>query len=306
MRRPLRGPTLRPQARPQQRPPALPKLRAVGKAEAPALAPSNAPPARAAILLPLAGIVCVLASDLPTPAAKAPPAPAARPMAAGIATSGATTAPTAPPNTSNAPVSASKGVMLAVSAAACSATNCSMSWAACPLHLLRSLPSLLDDALRVCWAADDLREHPLLHCVRRSGGIPEAKVLRSLAHSTGAGSNDSRQPSCSGLADAAAEAVAGLAWIWRPRQIEAVSPVSFVLRVCVEPRLQKTGALQMRERSALIAIVGGFEVVLDGRSQLCAALDFRPTAPWIAGIRPGRSGWIAAAITPLSQHLYCT
>ena len=32
----------------------------------------------------------------------------------------------------------------------------------CPLDLLRSLPSLLDDALRVCWAADDLREHPLL------------------------------------------------------------------------------------------------------------------------------------------------
>ena len=24
----------------------------------------------------------------------------------------------------------------------------------------------------------------------------------------------------------------------------------------------------------------------------CAALDFRPTAAWIAGIRPGRSGWI--------------
>ena len=125
---------------PTAAPPALPKLRAVGKAEAPALAPSNAPPAMAATLLPLAGAVCVLASDLPTPATKAPPAPAARPMAAGIATSGATTAPTAPPNTCNAPtpaaspaaapVSASKGVMSAVSAAACSATNCSMSWAA--------------------------------------------------------------------------------------------------------------------------------------------------------------------------------
>ena len=85
-------------------------------------------------------------------------------------------------------------------------------------------------------------------------------------------------PACSGLANAAAEAAAGLAWIWRPRRIEAISPVTFVLRVCVEPRLQKTGALQMRERSALIAIVGGFEVVLDGRSQLSVR-------PWIFGQR---------------------
>ena len=84
-----------------------------------------------------------------------------------------------------------------------------------------------------------------------------------------------------------AETAAGLAWIWRPRRIEAISPVSFVLRVCVGSRLQKT--------------VEG-KVCLDSHRRRsrsrwplpakCAALDFRPTAPWIAGIRPGRSGWI--------------
>ena len=259
---------------PTAAPPALPKLRAVGKAEAPALAPSNAPPARAASLLPLAGTVCVLASDLPTPAAKAPPAPAARPMAAGIATSGATTAPTAPPNTSNAPVSASKGVMSAVSSAACSATNCSMSWAAtlwiscalCPACSMTRCASVGRPMIcgntrcSTAFAALVAFLKPKFCAAWPTPPAPAAMMLVSPA-------------AAAALADAAAEAAAGL-----DRRIEAISPVSFVLRVCVEPRLQKTGALQMRERSALIAIVGGFEVVLDGRSQLSVR-------PWIFGQR---------------------
>ena len=273
MRRPLRqgpGPTLRPQARPQRPLQLCPSCGPLGRRK-PALAPSNAPPARAAILLPLAGTVCVLASDLPTPAAKAPPAPAARPMVAGIATSGATTAPTAPPNTSNAPVSASKGVMSAVSAAACSATNCSMSWAAalwiscalCPACSMTRCASVGRPMIcgntrcSTAFAALVAFLKPKFFAAWPTPPAPAAMMLVSPASDRSHLSGKLRPP-CLCRTQAAEN--------WGAANEGKVCLDSHRRRIRSRPRWP-------------------FPVE-------CAALDFRPTAPWTAGIRPGRSGWI--------------
>ena len=163
--------------------------------------------------------------------------------------------------------------MSAVSAAACSATNCSMSWVAalwiscalCPACSMTRCASVGRPMIcgntrcSTAFAALVAFLKPKFCAAWPTPPPPAARMLVSPA--------------------AAASPTRPLRlWIWRPRRIEAISPVSFVLRVCVGPRLQKTGALQLRERSAFIAIVGGFEVVLDGRSQLSVR-------PWIFGQR---------------------